>query len=152
MIEATLHVDPRTIRFRQERPATGDIWLRAGATEFPVHGWNDFVVVIVGAFATAARQMLEGAGRARVDFMDGPHAVDLIDATGGSWYLRLFDTGTREIVRHEVRVPAAPLVASVLAAADAILSAHRHAGCWSADAQALADEVANLRRRSGGAA
>lgn len=144
MIEARVNVDPRSIRPRPSGPATGEIWVRMGSTDFPVHRWNDFVVVILRAFVVAAARLIAGAPEARVHFMDGPHAVDLSRGPD-SWNVRLVDTGTREVVREEARVPAAPLVESALAAADAVLSAHRQGGFWSSDADALADDTSRMR-------
>jgi hypothetical protein len=146
MTEARVEVDSRTIRFRGESPATGEIWVALGESEFPSRRWNDFIVVVLSAFTTALRQLSEGAGHARVYFMDGPHAVDLARGDG-AWIVRLVDTGTRETVRAESAVAPAAMLSSVLAAADEVLSAHARARSWSPDVQALADGTAALRAR-----
>jgi hypothetical protein len=146
MTEARVEVDSRTIRFRGDSPATGEIWVALGGSEFPARRWNDFIVVVLSAFVTAVRQVIDGAGHARVYFMDGPHAVDLASGDG-AWIVRLVDTGSRETVRAESAVPPAALLSSVLDAADEVLSAHARARSWSRDAQALAEGTAALRAR-----
>jgi hypothetical protein len=146
---ARVVVDPRSIVFRRSRLATGDVHLALGDDVFPAPGWNDFVVVIVTAFAASARALFAGAPEARVFFMEGPYAVDLRRGPD-TWTVHLVETGARERIRAQAPVDGAAFVESILTACDAVLGASDAPPSGSRDTKALAVAAASLRDARGG--
>lgn len=143
---ATLVVEPATVQPGRIGPATGAIWLEIGGEPFPVHGWNDFVVVVTGAFVRAALELLERSGGATVHFMDGPFAVELSVAGASTWTVRLIDSsGVRPRTKAEALIRARPFAASLVASAERLLAVCRDdAALWSSDAQALGRDLKAL--------
>lgn len=117
-------------------PSTGEIWLTIDGVAFPAPHWNDFVIVILEAWAAALLRLARGYSRfERVHFMDGPYEVELSRTGEGVLELRALERGSVEKARVSVRVD--PLLADLLAAAEAmVLACHRH-GDTSNDAVRL---------------
>lgn len=53
-------VDAKSISPGRTGPATGNVWIMLGQLAFPFQNWNDFVVVILEAWASAIVRMLRG--------------------------------------------------------------------------------------------
>ena len=126
-------------------PATGDIALTLGdGTVFPHPQWNDFIVVVLGAWASALLRLLQKESHSeRVHFMEGPYAVDIRSVGGGLLHLRALERPSRQ--RAGADVPAVEFAESVISAAEEVLSACRDAGCWTEDAEKLAGVLPVLR-------
>jgi hypothetical protein len=136
MTETRIIVDPKTIRSGGVGPATGDIWITLGQLAFPMKDWNDFVVVILEAWASALVRLLHGVSKhERLHFMDGPYVVEIVCLSEGVLQLRAIESGRHEKACVDAR--ALPLVESLLAGSEGILSACRDKGCWSTDAERL---------------
>jgi len=76
MTISSIIVDASSVQARAGGPVTGNLWLVIDGHEFPSHGWNDFVVVVMGWFAAALVPLFRGAStRESVSFMDGPYSV-----------------------------------------------------------------------------
>jgi hypothetical protein len=58
MSKARLVVDPASVRADGNGPASGVVWLALDGLAFPSKGWNDFVVVILDAYASAVLRLL----------------------------------------------------------------------------------------------
>lgn len=145
MIDARLIVDTETFHPGGVGPATGGIWLDATSVVFPLAGWNDFVVVIVEAWAASLLRLLGGSSdREVVHFMDGPYRVELTAASKGEVTLRAIHN-EREIAC--VHASVVPLLESILAAGEATLLACRRCEHWSADVERLSDDLPALRRQ-----
>lgn len=142
---------PESLTFRGERPATGDIWLLVGDQEFPMSGWNDFVLVILEAFVAGLSRLLAGEQvRITVHFMDGPYAVELERSSSSTVRLRALERkggSTEKMAGHtEVLSFADDLAAQTRA----LLAKCRKQESWSKDAMALESALSALeaqRRR-----
>ena len=145
MIDARLIVDAETFRPGGVGPATGGVWLKAGSVVFPLVGWNDFVVVVVEAWAAALLRLLGGSSdREVVHFMDGPYRVELTACSKGEVTLRAIHD-RREVAC--VRASVVPLLESILAGGDATLLACRRHEHSSADVDRLGVDLPVLRRQ-----
>lgn len=151
MKEARLVVDATTVLVRSSGPATGDIALVIGGITFPGPGWNDFVIVILGAWLSALARLVrkESAGE-RVHFMEGPFAVDMKRLENGTIRLRALERPDGE--RAVLAVPPLALVENAVAAADDVLricrdKAHRSDDVDQLEATTmlLREEVRKLR-------
>jgi len=147
MTEARLELDVGTVSLRDTGPVTGNIALVLGNERFPTEGWNDFVVVILGAFAVAlARLMRRTSETEQVHFMEGPFAVSLTRLEGGEFRIRALERPSREHALVAVRPFG--LVGSVLAACDDVLQLCRSAGHSSRDVDQLEAGLAELRNEA----
>jgi len=138
---------PGSVRAGTVGPATGDVWLQFGDTAFPVDGWNDFVVVVLEAYACALIRLLEGNGdRQLVHFLEGPYSVEV---SGSREFLTLRALENDRIERAVAETDAAALVQSLLVGADAVLNQCREIGWESTDTDKLAGTLGELRRLVG---
>ena len=100
---AHIMIDPSSFRLGGIGPSTGEIWLAFGRIAFPAPRWNDFVVVILEAFATALLRILMGRSTVeRVHFMEGPYEVELRRESAGDLQLRALERGSIEKARAGV--------------------------------------------------
>src|SRR4051794_37491721 len=71
-------IDPTTFRLSSLGPSTGELWVSVGDYAFPAERWNDFVVVILEAWASASLRLAKGSTAVeRVHFMDGPYELEM---------------------------------------------------------------------------
>ena len=146
-MDARIVVDGSTLKPGNLGPATGSVWLDVDEISFPVHGWNDFVVVVLRWWAVALRRVLRGdRGPHEINFIDGPYLVELSGSSGDSWTLALFDTGRTRRMRSQHQVRPRELVNSLILGSESVLSACRDTACWSSDATALEEAAAALRK------
>src|SRR5689334_4734917 len=92
------------LKVRPQGPAIAGIWFVTGGAEFPMAGWNDFVVVVLGWWLAAILRLLHNHSRSeRVHFMDGPYAVEVCKAQRGRLRLTMFagPSGGREVAVGE---------------------------------------------------
>jgi hypothetical protein len=143
---ARIMVEQGTMKAGTVGPATGDIWLEMSGTAFPMSHWNDFVVVILHAWAVALVRLLRGkATSAQVYFMDGPHQVDITLVSPRTLRVSAQDSG-RE--RFSARTRPLPLVASVVTASEMVLAECRTKNAWSRDAAILEKSLPGLREEA----
>src|SRR4051812_22305838 len=101
-----LVVDSSSLEARVGAAATANLWLVVDGREFPSRGWNDFAVVVLAWWATALLRLFRGAStKERVDFMDGPYAVEVTGPSSGALRLRALEGVERT---HETAVGCAP--------------------------------------------
>lgn len=145
MSELSLSVSLDSFSARQGGSATAGIWVTIGGQDFPAQGWDDFVVVILGWWASALVRLLRGLSqREMVDFMDGPFTVEA-EIRSETLLLWGREGARREAVRCTAEGPALPFVSAVLAESERVLLACRESGWWSRDADALERATAELR-------
>jgi hypothetical protein len=70
MTGARIVVDASTLKPGSLGPATGSVWLDVEGVGFPMHGWNDFIVVVLGLWAAAVLRILRGDR--------GPHEINCV--------------------------------------------------------------------------
>jgi hypothetical protein len=146
MTEARLIVDAETLRSGSAGPSTGLIWVALDDVPFPMHGWNDFVVVILSAWTDALLRLTRApSSRELVHFMDGPYAVEL--------QLTSADMLRMSALKNQVQVAsidanALVLIESVLDGSEQVLAACRAQNRWSRDEEALSEDLPMLRREA----
>jgi hypothetical protein len=144
MTEVRVIVVPSSVSPGTQGPATGEIAISFNDIVFPLPGWNDFIVVVLEAWASALLRLLRGTSRSeRVHFMEGPYAVDISRVEGGAFRVCAIERPNRE--RFCVDVRPVSLVESVATAAEAVLLVCRQAGLWSPDAEGLEGALPGLR-------
>lgn len=141
--ETFLIVDVETLTTRPGGPAIAGIWLVARGGAFPDTGRSDFVVVVLGWWAGAIlKTILSNRVRARVHFMDGPHAVE-ITLSSGMLRFRLISRDREVGIGEAVLVP---FVDALISQSRKVLQACRSLGWWSTDADTLASLIGDLKR------
>jgi hypothetical protein len=71
--------DPTTVQQGESGSVTGVVYFEfTPDLQFPVAGWNDFVVVVANWWRAALEQMSEGQAEAKFPFMDGPYWITAI--------------------------------------------------------------------------
>lgn len=144
MNDVRLLVEPPTISLRTSAPATGSIALVVRDVVFPVEGWNDFVVVILEAWATALVRILQRSSETEsVHFMEGPYVVELTRLTTGAIQVRALERSGRE--RVVTTVMSLVLAEDALLAAQDVVTYCRSQGHRSRDFDRLETAVLALR-------
>lgn len=146
MIDEThLVAELGTLELRTRGPALAGVWLVTGGIEFPMAGWSDFIVVVLGWWSGAIlRLMRNSSEKELVHFMDGPYAVEISKVRHGALHLRMF-AGPSE--GREVGVGEADLkrfVSHLAAESRQLLEECKSRGWWSTDAEALASHLKDL--------
>jgi hypothetical protein len=80
-----------------------------------------------------------------VRFMEGPFLAEIGPRIESSVQLQLVEDGLRRQIRYSAEVPMDILLASVVAASEAVLTEARSKHWWSADADDLASALKALR-------
>jgi len=145
MIQARLVVDAKTLRAGSVSPATGAVWIAWDGVAFPSEGWDDFVVVILDAWASALLNLLRSRSeREEVHFMEGPYSVDVTRASESVFQVCAIER--RRGLHASVAADARILVQSVIAAVESVLAACRAAHIGSAEVDRLSAALPLLRR------
>jgi len=145
--EAHLVIEVGKLSVRPQGPATAGIWLTLGESHFPMIGWNDFVVVVLGWWVAAVLRVLQSDnGSERINFMDGPYAVDLSKMRSEKFHLRMFagPNGGHDVAVGEAGVR--PFIVELLTQSQNLLDECRSRGWWSLDAEELQMRLRNLGR------
>jgi hypothetical protein len=120
-----------------------------GQLAFPFQNWNDFVVVILEAWAAAVVRMLRGVSEhERVHFMDGPYVVEVSRASEGVLRLRAIERARQEQEITCEDTQALDFINGLLACAEEVLAACRQRSCWSVDADKLEAILPVLRKEA----
>jgi hypothetical protein len=143
MTSMEIVVDTESLRAGSLGPATGSIWVQLGDKAFPARGWNDFVVVILGAFARAVHRMTsENSQREVIHFMEGPYQL-ILERTGeGSVAISALHLGRAS---ERQQTSEGELVDALLISGNGILEACRSRRCWTTDAQHLSDWLERVK-------
>jgi hypothetical protein len=141
--ETFLVADSETLQVRPRGPAIAGIWLVTESGAFPAAGWSDFIVVVLGWWATALLKIIHDSSiREHVPFMDGPHAVE-VSLSSGMLHFRLIsrdcDVGTGEAALN-------PFASALISQSRKVLHACRLREWWSADAHTLESVLPDLER------
>lgn len=144
-METHLITELGMLNVRAQGPAIAGIWLITDDLEFPISGWNDFVVVLLGWWSAAILRLLRHASeRERVPFMDGPYAVEVSNDQPGRLRLRMFagPGGGREVAMGEADIRR--FATELSTQSRKLLNECRLREWWSADAEALAAQIEEL--------
>jgi len=149
MTNVRIVVDAKSISPGRTGPATGNVWIMLGQLAFPFQNWNDFVVVILEAWASAVVRMLRGVSEhERVHFMEGPYVVEVSRASEDVLRLHAIERvrQEQEIASEDAR--ALDFIDGMLACSEEVLAACRQKGCWSVDADKLEAALPLLREEA----
>ena len=80
-------VDPATFRLDQG-VVTGGLWLAVDGQAFPEADWNDFPLVVLGWWAEAVADLLNGGPSRELLFMDGPYLAATAATDSGRCAIR----------------------------------------------------------------
>jgi hypothetical protein len=110
--------------------------------QFPVVGWNDFVVVVANWWRAALEELIEGQAEVDFRFMDGPY---WITAVFQGAFLRFHCTEGRRGagLQYEVVVQVDDLKRELLTFAWSVSVACKRAGIESADLDELRRNLPN---------
>lgn len=144
-----LIVETETFIARQVGPVTANIWINVNGSEFPKHGWNDFVVVLLGWWATALLRLIHNVtGQETVYFMDGPYAVEIVKVASGTLQFRMLEGPDRKrevsVGEGEVKI----LITDLTSQSRKILDLCRLHDWWSADAETLETKLVELEHEA----
>jgi hypothetical protein len=114
-----------------------------GAQEFPVRGWDDFVVVIAGWWLSALTQVGRGMGETGLRFMDGPYWVAVRVQDDTRLLLRCIEDRKGAGQLFAAEVGAKDLTREVRSFARDVARACADAGFDSPDLSALARRLPN---------
>lgn len=138
---------PNTIHVSKMGAVTGIVYFDFGADcQFPIAGWNDFVVVVAKWWLSALNQLSPEQRETELRFMDGPYWIKVISHGKSNVLLRCIEdrTGTRIIC--EVAVGMDELRSELLKLADDVSIACSSAGVESYDLENLRKVALGLRR------
>jgi len=134
------------LNVRPQGPATAGIWLTMNGSHFPMIGWNDFVVVVLGWWMAAIVRLLQNESVIeRIDFMHGPYAVEISRMKSGRFQLRTFagPDGGHEVAVGEAAVKA--FVSELSIQSQKLLDECRLRGWWSPNAEDLKSDYARFQ-------
>src|ERR1700722_4107839 len=99
--------DSNTLHQSKRGSVTGVVYFDFGANrQFPVAGWNNFVIVVANWWIAELQQIFEGQITAEFHFIDGPYWITAV-RQGASLLLRCIedrpDAGEVYTVLAEVR-------------------------------------------------
>ena len=132
--------DPTTIHQSRKGAVTGVVYFDFGKDQqFPIVGWNDFVVVVASWWLAALREIAEGADETRFRFMDGPYWITAVPERGSAVLLRCVEDRRGAGVVNEVTVEVDALSRSLQKLGSAVSRA-------CAEAHIESHDLDNLRR------
>jgi hypothetical protein len=151
MTEAFMVTEPGSVRVRLGGPATANVWLSLNGCEFPMRGWNDFAIVVLGWWAIALLRLVRNAStRETVHFMEGPYSVEVTSVHAGMLQLRALEGSGRNREAGTGEVQAIPFVLELISQSREVLEACRRQGWWSKDADTLESALEALEQESSG--
>jgi hypothetical protein len=117
-------------------------------TEFPEHGWTDFVVVILGWWLEGLRDLRQGAEQVLFRFMDGPLAFSVTPEDSETYRIHCVEERASGKTEHGDWIsPKTEFESSVLGAGVASLAECDRRGWRSRDIDTLRNEVRSARLR-----
>jgi hypothetical protein len=149
MIALSLIAEVESVQARPTGPVTGNIWLEINGNSFPKYRWNDFVVVVLGWWASALLKLVRGSStQEMVPFMEGPFAVELIMTPSGMLLFRALQRVDRNIEVATGEKPAASFVVAFILQSREILETCRQQECLSEDTEKLKSALDALAKES----
>ncbi len=146
MMDSFLTVNAATVMAPSDRSAIGNIWLDVEGYKFPAEDWNDFVVVVLGWWANAMLRLLRNdSANETVNFMDGPYAVEVSITSAGMLRFRALEGIGRHIEKATGEAPPIAFVESLISQSREVISACRHQGWWSRDADYLVSSLESVQ-------
>jgi hypothetical protein len=133
---ATLHKSARG-------SITGTLEAVIGEFVFPGRGWSDFVVVVLGWWLAALKELIRGAQSAELLFMDGPFVICITKEGPAHYTLVCREDRAESHVRFRARVNLLQLLAETENAATRVFQACSAQNWDVAAVQSLARQLDN---------
>jgi hypothetical protein len=102
---------------------TGVVYFDFGKLQFPVAGWNDFVVVVANWWIAALEEVLHGPEQVKLRFMDGPYWIVVSPQENSNLLLRCADDRQETRIVHEAFVRTSDLRSEIATFAHELLQA-----------------------------
>jgi hypothetical protein len=135
---------PNTLHQTKMGSITGVVYFDFGAeNQFPVAGWNDFVVVIAGWWLAEVNKTVRARSETVLRFMDGPYGVTVVPQEDSTVLLRCTADRVGARVVHEAIVSMDDLEREVASLARTVSRACASAGIKSADLDELRSLLPN---------
>ncbi|WP_437966774.1 hypothetical protein WMF04_45615 [Sorangium sp. So ce260] len=123
---------------------TGVVYFDFGPEQqFPVVGWNDFVVVVAGWWLAALNQITRTGGEIVLRFMDGPYWITVVPQEGSKMLLRCTEDRRGAGVVQSSTVDLRELEREIGGFARAVSLACAAAGIKSTDVENLRSLLSN---------
>lgn len=138
------------LKVRAQGPAIAGLWLATDGAAFPMARWSDLVVVVLGWWVAAILRLLRSnSRRERLQFMDGPYAVEISRASTGRLRMQMFagPSGGSEVAVGEADLVS--FVGELAAQSRRLLEECRLREWWSRDAELLASSLDDLDQELG---
>lgn len=136
-------VEIRINEFEKRRLVKGPIWLKIDRQDFPIDGWHDFPVIIMGWWLNNIRPLItKQAVRCECPFMDGPYKFEVTVRNQQSWILTFIKDGINGEVRLiEKETDSSLIISEMLKSASIIINLCQEKGWESEDLATLATEI-----------
>lgn len=118
-----------------------------GDCQFPVAGWNDFVVVVAGWWFAALQEIDAHTGNVALRFMDGSYSITVIPSEGDTVLLRCVEDRSGAGVIAEYATGRRELAAEIRNLAASVFNACRERGIQSPDLERIRPVQANSRSK-----
>jgi hypothetical protein len=142
MIQVQVLIEADSVRASPGGSLTANIWLALDRFEFPTYRWNDFAVVILSWWVSAALDLIRNNILEKtIHFMDGPYAVEVAIAPLGMLRFRALEGVGRNIEIANVQGHALPFIESVVFASHMLIEECKRLQWWSADAEVLSKKL-----------
>jgi hypothetical protein len=129
----------------QRGGVVGNIWISIESFEFPLRGWSDSAVILLGWWVEAILRLTRGESHVEtIRFMEGPYAVELIADSKKQLQVRALDFGAATRERGKGSVATVDLAKDVVSAANGFLRECRRLNVRTADEDKLGSLVASL--------
>lgn len=129
--------EPDTLRQSKMGSVTGVVYFVFGpGVQFPIAGWNDFVVVVANWWRVALDKISSEQAEVDLLFMDGPYRITAI-SLGTKLLLRCIEDRQGAGLVHEIVVVAADLKRELHTFASNVSAACKAVGIDSADLDEL---------------
>lgn len=141
-VDMRIVFDANTLRQSKMGSVTGVVYFDFDKQlQFPVAGWDDFVVVIANWWIAALEEIDAGPVESKLRFMDGPYWISIVSYENSKVLLRCTDDRRGTRVVYEVVVNASDVRSEVMKFARELLQVCTREGIRNTD------DIEQLKRR-----
>jgi hypothetical protein len=116
--------DPNTIHQSKLGSVTGVVYFDFGLDQqFPIAGWNDFVVVLASWWLDALDDIADGRAETTLRFMDGPYWITIVPQGSALLLLKCVEDRRNSGLAYETSVKLADLEVELIKFARSVVQA-----------------------------
>ncbi len=136
-------VEMRINEFEKRQLVKGPLWLRIDNQDFPIDGWYDFPVVIMGWWLNNIKPLItKQAVKCECPFMDGPYRLEISVRNQQSWILTFIkDNINGRVCLIEREADSNLIISEILKSSSIIAALCQEKGWESEDLATLTAEV-----------